>query len=100
MMLVCASVSMAASFALMQETKAVGGHMFDMATYRETYHTLKHYANKLVMRSADSLQKDPSNSSFKDHHHGASSSSDSDSPEKGKQAGGKRMHLGSAVDEI
>ena len=44
MMLVCASVALLCTFWLMQETKAIGGHMFDSNTYRETYVCLKSYA--------------------------------------------------------
>lgn len=43
MMLICASIAMTASFALMQETKAVGGHMFDLDTYRESFAVWKSY---------------------------------------------------------
>ena len=99
MLLICAAISMAGSFFLMQETKAVGGHMFDVNTYKETYNTLKMYWQKLTNREID--HSSPLSVS-KGHDAKATegSSSDSDSPEKSKQ-GGKRMHIGStAIDQI
>lgn len=83
MMLICAGISMTGSFWLMQETKAFGGHMFDMETYRETYQWLQQTFRKFV---AGEITPDSKVSYEKSNEHLSSEESDS-SPEKKRRSG-------------